>query len=184
MLEVEHINCSREELRTRVVLEVADTLCNLGWLYLGKMSLQPGFPKYGNDAEHAFAEALETFTPLSWDRLIHSWYKFSNYWKLSSPGPEISLTGSPFSKSSRSMKKFPPGPEIPLFDLKNRLTCCLSPIPSSSLRSIESSRRKSLVLTPIPELDTRTTTPSNRALNDTNLSEFRPWMQLRCLLTS
>ena len=132
MLEVEHINCSREELRTRVVLEVADTLCNLGWLYLGKMSLQPGFPKYGNDAEHVFAEALEIFTPLSWDRLIHSWYKFSNYWKLSSPGPEISLTGSPFSKSSQSMKNFPPAPEIPQFDMKTQND--LSPIPSPSLR--------------------------------------------------
>lgn len=58
ILRVERVNCSREELRTRL-LEVADTLCNLGGLSVEQIQTHPGSAKHCIDAEHSFTEALE-----------------------------------------------------------------------------------------------------------------------------
>ena len=58
VLKMERVTCSRDELRTRL-LEVADTLCNVGGLALEKLQHQPGILKHTTDGEHAFAEALE-----------------------------------------------------------------------------------------------------------------------------
>ena len=172
VLKAERINCSREELRTRL-LEVADTLCNLGGLYLEKMSLQPGFPKHGNDAEHAFAEALEIRSTVLGPThlLVLQIQQLLDRVRSATPAPEISLTGLPISKSSQSMKKFPPIPEIAQFDMKAQTN--LSPISSPSPQLIQSARSRSLVA-PIPELETCRTTPSNQAINDPNLSEISP----------
>ena len=58
------------------------------------------------------------------------------------------------------MKNFPPAPEIPQFDMKTQSD--LPTIPTSqSLRSIQSARSRSLVVT-IPELDNCTMPPFNR----------------------
>jgi tetratricopeptide (TPR) repeat protein len=58
ILRVERVNCSREELRTRL-LEVADTLCNLGGLSVEQIQAHSGSAKHSIDAEHSFTEALE-----------------------------------------------------------------------------------------------------------------------------
>jgi tetratricopeptide (TPR) repeat protein len=65
-------NVSRSELRN-CLLEIADTLCNLGGLYLEWIRQQGPDPRNADEAKGAFAEALE----VRWNMV--SWYSLPSY---------------------------------------------------------------------------------------------------------
>jgi tetratricopeptide (TPR) repeat protein len=54
----QEVNVSRNDLRN-CLLEIADTLCNLGGLYLEWIRQQGPDPRNATEAESAFSEALE-----------------------------------------------------------------------------------------------------------------------------
>ena len=169
VLEMERVGCSREDLRTRL-LEVADTLCNVGGLALEKLQNQPGIPKHATDGEHAFAEALEIRSTVlgSTHPLVLQIQNLLGRVRSVTPvlnTETIPVGGSQFSKSSRPLSPMSEAPAIPEFETKLGTTLSpLSTMPSTTPRLSGSTKDFRQMAAPIAESDkgVEVTTPGRK----------------------